>query len=316
MLQYSYSSYGEENDQIHKLNLLCCRLSVGDKYCCEIFHNNSPSTFEWHRLEDCPTKTYQGQVIPMNYIYLGPNPKIDDYICDLGKSWKIANNIDYTMNLEGEGMAIPVKYSDQLSGPVKFEILGPVNSVWSQIVRQHPSFWRHTAWQTDSYSVLANTQYILVKDFTIEVQSNNALNETIEEERDLVYQTEENPGYISKLDDLQFDIATQLTAEEAKEKGVNTLPKQNNAYIGDDALRSLYNKYTGNSGKAEELYITDYFKEFCNPQTQVETTLQGLRPWTVRPEWPETGKSWTTGYDYDVKKVKTNIHTKTVEETS
>ena len=112
MLKYSYSSYGEENDQIHKLNLLCCRLSVGDKYCCEIFHNNAPSTFEWHRLEDCPTKTYQGQQIPMNFIYLGPNPKIDDYICDMAKSWKIANNIDYKMNLEGEGMAIPIKYSD------------------------------------------------------------------------------------------------------------------------------------------------------------------------------------------------------------
>jgi hypothetical protein len=187
MLKYSYSSYGEESDQIHKLNLLCCRLSVGDKYCCEIFHNNAPSTFEWHRLEDCPTKTYQGQTIVQNFIYLGPNPKIDDYICDLGKSWKIANNIDYKMNLEGEGMAIPVKYSDQLSGPVKFEILGPVNSMWDEIVRIHPSFWRHTDWYHDSYSVLANTQYILVKDFTIEVQSDNALNESIEEERDLVY---------------------------------------------------------------------------------------------------------------------------------
>lgn len=57
-LEYSYSSYGDSSDQLHKLNILCCRLSVGDKYCVEIFHNNAPSTFEWRRLEDCPVVTY------------------------------------------------------------------------------------------------------------------------------------------------------------------------------------------------------------------------------------------------------------------
>ena len=313
-LKYSYSSYGDETDMLHKLNILCCRLSVGDKYCVEIFHNNAPSTFEWRRLEDCPVVTYQGQKIIKNFIYIGPNPKIDDNIIDMSKSWKIANNINYKMNLEGEGMAIPVKYSDQLSGPVKFEILGPVNSMWAEIVREHPSFWKHTAWHTDSYGVLANTECILVKDFTIEVQSDNGLNESIEEERDLIYQTAENPIYISKKDDIEFDICTQLTAEEAKEKGVNTLPKKNNAFVGDEAVRSLYNVNTANSGKAEELYLTDYYREYCEPQTSVETTLQGLKHWTIRPEWPETGKSWTTGLEYDVKRVKTKIMTKTVEQ--
>jgi hypothetical protein len=116
------------------------------------------------------------------------------------------------------------------------------------------------------------------------------------------------------MDDLTFELATLLTVEEAKEKGTNTLPKTNAPYVGEEALRSLYNTVTHNTGKAEELYLTDYYREYCNPQTLVETTLQGLLPWTSRYTWPEVGNTWTTGYDYQVKRAKTNIRTKHIED--
>jgi hypothetical protein len=116
------------------------------------------------------------------------------------------------------------------------------------------------------------------------------------------------------MDDLSFEIATLLTVDEAKQKGVNTLPKINAPYIGENALRSIYNTVTGNEGKAEELYLTDYYREYCEPQTLVETPLQGLLPWTSRYTWPEVGESWLTGYDYYVKKVKTNVRTKQIED--
>jgi hypothetical protein len=313
-LRYSYSAQGDETDRIHKLNMLCCRLSVGDKYCVEIFHNNAPSTYEWRTYSQCPVDEYQGERVVRDYFYLGPNPAIDDYIIDMSKSWKIANNITSNMGLEGEGLAIPVKKSDNLNGPVKFEILGAVNGLWKDIIRIHPSFWRHTRWEEETRAILANTQYILLKDLTIEIQSDNGGNEAIEEEKDLIYQTVENTKYISKMDDLTFELATLLTVDEAKEKGTNTLPKTNAPYVGEEALRSLYNTVTHNTGKAEELYLTDYYREYCTPQTLVETTLQGLLPWTSRYTWPEVGNTWTTGYDYQVKRAKTLVRTKHIED--
>ena len=41
---------------------------------------------------------------------------------------------------------LSLKKGDRVSGQVKFMILGPVNTVWDEITRRHPTFFRHTRW--------------------------------------------------------------------------------------------------------------------------------------------------------------------------
>ena len=46
--------------------------------------------------------------------------------------------------IDAEGIAIPIKKADKVSGRVKFMILGPVNALWDVVTRRHKTWFRHT----------------------------------------------------------------------------------------------------------------------------------------------------------------------------
>lgn len=48
-----------------------------------------------------------------------------------------------------------------------------------------------------------------------------------------------------------------------------------NPYIGKEPLRSVYNVLTGDEGKPEELYISDYWPEYNTPKILLDTELRG-----------------------------------------
>lgn len=145
-LKFEYSSVGDSTDKFSKLPILECELKIGSKYCVEtVLDVYGDSRFEWLTLEEIkarPDLTYKdvdGTTKYKTTMSLGINPKIGDYI--VGMEHSLQNTIDYTMNLDGkEGTAIPIKQSDRLSGRVSFKILAPIQLVWDNIVRRHPTF--------------------------------------------------------------------------------------------------------------------------------------------------------------------------------
>jgi hypothetical protein len=66
---------------------------------------------------------------------------------------------------------------------------------------------------------------------------------------------------IQSKDDINFKFNTALNASEANEKGVSTMVKLSNVVnmINSENVMSISNAITGNVGKAEELYIDDYY---------------------------------------------------------
>ena len=184
-LKYTYSAYGEEIDKISKFPLLQVTLKIGEKYACEIVDSNGKSKYEWHTLDDAPVVYYNGEKFRRNHIYIGADIAIDDYI--VGNEYDFANNVQPTWNIDAEGIAIPVTKADGLSGKVSMTIDGPVKSKWEQIVRIHPTFFRSTDWYTDSYDVLANISHIMLKDFKVEIYSDNAQINNIPGDKDLIY---------------------------------------------------------------------------------------------------------------------------------
>jgi hypothetical protein len=211
-LPYGYSAEGDETDRIKKMPLLACTLKIGEKYACESVDSNGDSHYTWKTLDQCRYIRYNGESVPENRIYIGANIAIDDPI--IGKEYDIANSVDPTWNIDAEGIAIPIKKSDNLTGKVSFTIDGVVNSVYDSITRIHPSFWRHTSWEHESKSVLAAINQIMIKDFEVEIYSDNAQINNIPDDKDLIYYTEENLDYIEKKDDLEFALTTALTTEE------------------------------------------------------------------------------------------------------
>ncbi len=275
--EYKYSSTGNGDDLYKKIPMLECELIIGNKRLVEEnIDEYGNSTFKWYELGQEPTITVDGQDYTLTTFSLGVNPKINDFI--IGQEYDIQNTIDYTMNVDAEGTAIPIRKSDNISGQVIFRILGPVNCLWNEITRRHPSFWNHTHWTENSRFLLAHTENIIIQDFECKIYSNNGLLENYED-NDLIYMSDETEDYINKKDDIDFKFITQLTSAECLAKGLNQSVNLNAVINSTNNLpiTGIYNIHettvSKRMAKAEEHYINQYYLEYCVPRILMETQL-------------------------------------------
>ena len=271
--EFNYSAEGDGTDLFSKLPVIECELIIGNKRLIETdMDEYGNSTFQWVTIGQEPTTTYEGVTYPITTFSLGVNPKIGDYI--IGDEFDIQNTIKYQMNIDAEGTAIPVTKQDALTGAVIFRILGPINSLWNQITRRHPSFWRHTRWSSNSHFTLAHTENIIIKDFECKVYSDNGGYE-VTNEQDLIYLSDETDRFINKKEDITFKYITQLSGAEAYEKGLSS-GVNINAVIDMTTslpLTAIYNATTQEIAKPEEHYVDAYYTEYCTPKILMETQL-------------------------------------------
>ena len=313
ILDYDYSQYGEQVDRITKLPVIECELSIGGKYCVEWnTQSNDGSTtltrYYWFTQDEIKSGEvvrgfntsflqytddsyvddgwHSGTTAWLHTFTLGVNPKIDDKI--IGQEYDISNTIDYTMNLDKTGTAIPIKMTDKLNGKVTFKILGLCNTMWNRIVRKHPTFFRHTSWSTEQIPILSQVENVIIKEFKCEIATNNGMLE-VNEDKDLIYMSAENDNFISKKDNITFKFITQLDSIESYDKGIT--PSINmNAVIDNTTglpIRGFYNAATGEGMrventdndkrikpiKAEEHYVDQYYRQYSSPMIEVNTDL-------------------------------------------
>lgn len=262
---YKYSAIGDETDKLSKLPVLECELKIGDYYCVE----TSPNEFEWMK-DNFPVERYDGITYEKKTFSLGCNPKIGDWI--LNKKWEIANTISDRMNINMTGTAIPLPYGLPIEGHLEFKILGPVNLMFDEVCRRHPSFWRHTKWSENSILLLPEIESINITSFDCKFASDNGNVNNIEE-KDLVYISNEVLSKYNIKDGITFRINTALTTEEALAKGVKPGLKLSNPIYNGQPLISLYSAIEKANAKAEELYVNDYWKEYSEPKVNIESTL-------------------------------------------
>ena len=275
--KYEYSAVGDGSDRFTKLPILECELIIGNKRLVETdIDEYGNSTFHWYTLGQEPT--IDGHV--KTTFSLGVNPKIDDYI--IGDEFDIQNTIDYTMGVDADGTAIPIKMEDHISGPITFRILGPINTLWKQVTKStHRDFffWSHSSWSENNRCLLAHTENIIIKDFECKIYSDNGGNE-INADKDLIYISNENTQYLNKKDDIDFNFVTQLTSDERFEKGIETSIIINNVINMNEQLplTKLYNNVANTAdinklAKAEEHYIAQYYREYSQPRILLEMDL-------------------------------------------
>lgn len=290
-IDYNYSANWNSDDQLFKLPLIQCTLQIGDKYACEIDDEWGRPTFKWLRYEDCPV--LDGVV--QNHIWLGPNPKIGDKLISNGEM-KMCNTVDATVNLDIEGLAIPVTQADSLSGKIIFTIDGVANLThYPEITRRHPHLFRHTQWTTTSKSILSHCNMVLISDFECKVYTDNANINNVSDETEIIYETDEVLNdFSNSKDDISFRINTALTTQECKEKNIKNSIKMNNPWVdngngnGNELLRSVYNTVTENQGKPEDHYLTNHYKECSSAKLIVDTEFLRDREY-----------DWLSHYQFD-----------------
>lgn len=274
--EFKYSGVGDNTDKVSKIAVLACMLVIGDK--CVVEHipdstdeQGKVNTFTWETYKTLDECADEDEYYAQSFT-LGFNPAVGDKL--IGTEFDFQNNIDYKMGVDAEGIAIPIKKTDKVSGNITFKILGPVNTTWDEITRRHPTFFRHTKWSTSTVPLLAHVSSIMVKEFECKVYSDNGGYEG-DDSNDVIYMSDTTETYVNKKDDLEFKICSALTTAECKELGVKSgvnLSTPTNADSGD-GVQTIYDRKQGIEAKAEQFYVDSYYTEYHTPHVLMEQNL-------------------------------------------
>lgn len=275
--EYKYSAVDTATDTIKRVGLVSCMLIIGDKCVVECNKGDKNAVggtsqgegdtddFIWKKYKERSECASDDEYYAQSFT-IGIDPKLKDKI--IGTEFEIRKNAPYTKGITAEGTAIPIRMSDHISGSVQFKILGPVNAEWNEVTRRHPSFWRHTKWSQDSHLLLQEINSIMLKEFKIEVVSDNGKIGAVSDEKDIVYKSDTGESFVNRKDDLEFRITTALTSKECKALGVNNAVKlsspQNEAT--KNALVSIYDRNQNLADKPEKLYVDAYWQEWHEPR--------------------------------------------------
>lgn len=271
LYEFKYSAIGDGSDHISKVGVLACMLIVGDKCVVEKGTEGQVTDFEWRKyktLEECSNEDEYYQ----QCFTIGFDPKIGDKI--VGTKFDLQNNVNYELGIDAEGIAIPIKKADKVSGRVKFMILGPVNALWDVVTRRHKTWFRHTKWNSTTIPLLAHVSSIMVEQFEVKIYSDNGLvNNT--GDNDLVYMSDTKESFVNVKDDIEMKINSALTAAECQALDVTDSVKMStplNTLTGEGLL-AVYDYSRGMSAKPEQLYVDYYYKEWHAPRVVMTQKL-------------------------------------------
>lgn len=263
--EFKYSAVGDSTDTISKVAVLACMLVIGDKCVVESGTDGQTTDFVWQKYKE-RSECQSDDEYYQQCFTIGFDPKIGDKL--VGTEFSIQNNIDYKMGIDAEGIGIPIKKSDKVSGQVRFMILGPVNATWDVITRRHPTFFRHTKWSSSTVPLLAHVSSIMVKSFEVKVYSDNGLISNGNDDNDIIYMSDTKESFVNKKDDLEFKINSALTATECAQLGVSNTVKLStplNIATGDGVLE-VYDRNNNVKAKPEQIYVDSYYTEYHKPR--------------------------------------------------
>ncbi len=269
--EFNYSTVGDGTDRISKVAVLACMLIIGDKCVVETGTQGRISDFEW-----LPYKTREQCADDDEYFQqcftIGFDPKIGDKL--IGTEFDLQNNIDFNVGIDAEGIAIPIKHDDKISGEVRFMILGPVNSMWGEITRRHRTWFRREKWYEDSIPLMAHVSSIFLKSFDVKIYSDNGLiNNT--GDNDIIYMSDTRETFVNRKDDIEFEINSALTSDERRQLGVTDTVKLSTPLdlTTGFGLLTIYDHNKQQQAKAEQLYVDSYYTEYHKPRIQMTQKL-------------------------------------------
>ena len=269
--EFKYSAVGDGTDKISKVAVLACMLIIGNKCVVETGTGGQISDFKWldyKTREQCADDDEYYQ----QCFTIGFDPKIGDKL--IGTEFSLQNNIDYTVGIDAEGIAIPVHKDDKLSGAVRFMILGPVNSMWGEITRRHKTWFRREKWHEKFVPLLAHVSSIFIKSFEVKIYSDNGLiNNT--GDNDLIYMSDTHENFVNRKDDIEFEISSALTRTECQQLGVTDSVKLSTPLdlTTGYGLLTIYDHAKQQQAKAEQLYVDSYYTEYHKPRIQMTQKL-------------------------------------------
>ncbi len=280
--EYEYKT-ADGQDTVDKFDVLWCMMTIGDKVLVEDkTKTGGVDAFAWETyktLEECggDVDEYLKQTFA-----IGVDPKVGDKM--IGTDFEVGTNFDWQANIDAEkGMAIPLPHSAKLHGKMRLQILGVDNGPWADYHKtRHATMFRHSKWGTDMVPLMAHVSSVLVKELTVKFYTGDGGSDDTDES-DIVYMSKASHKFYNKKDDLEMMIHSGFTASEVSKYGLSDKIMYTTV-VGSDglAVTSITNAVTGESGKAEKLYVDAYYKELSKPRVVLTQNIQ-CKGMAVRP---------------------------------
>lgn len=284
-------------DRVNYVPLVACRLRVGDKVLVE----TSWGKYEWRTYKERSQCTSVEEFLSQIFS-IGINPKQNETM--LGAFIEVADTCDSALGIEGHGLAIPIKQSDNLHGRLIFDIMGIYNLRTTFNANPKPGVWwkysdANPVPDLPAAEMLLNyVSAIWIKDFEVKVVSDNGGIDT-EEDKDIIYTSDTAENFINKKDDLSFRICSALSKEKRKELGVDdslTLSvavDMRGAHAGE-GVQNLYSVGQDATAPAEQLYVDYYYNLLSRPRLTLEQGFkEELAGWNKVYRHPALGTDYT-----------------------
>lgn len=269
-LEYNYSGHWDDTDRYDKFAVLECEMKIGDKYLVETYPNGDAQhpAYGWYTEENLPYVNGRKK----RTFSLGFDPSIGQ--CIIGPEYPITNTVNGKVSDE-KGMAVPIKKSDALSGKLTFRIIAVINQQWNVITRRHPTLFRSTKYYDNWYNVWSYVSSIWIKDFSIDIISDNKGADVIGSKKDLVYMSNMTHDIIRSKDDEEFDIVTQPTTDELLANGIETNIAWNTCIDLNTRMPStgITDATQNITERAERLWVDQYWNIYNKPKCIVNTKL-------------------------------------------
>ena len=282
--QYEYKT-ADGKDTVEKVDILWCMLTIGDKVLVEDkTKTGGVDAFAWKTyktLADCgnDVDAYLEQTFT-----IGVDPKIGDKM--IGTDFEVGTNFDWQQNISADkGMAIPLPHADKLHGKLRLQVLGVDNGPWADYHKtRHHTMFRHSKWGTDNIPLMSHVSSVVVKDFSVKFYTGDGGDDGSDD--DVVYMSRESHKFYNKKDDLEMRIHSGFTAEEVDKYGLSNKMMYTTVCGSDGlAVTAIKNTVTGDTAKAEKLYVDAYYKELSKPRVILTQNLQckdmAVRPFTL-----------------------------------
>ena len=293
--KFEYSGIKDGKDHLSKVPVLECMLVIGDKVLVEdMDKNGNINALKWQKyksMDTCKSEHPDDSSAAEDEFYsqtfsIGFDPKIGDHL--LNEDHDVQTNFGWELGIDTEkGMAIPIRFSDHLHGKVDFKILGVVNSFYyNKITKRHRTWFRKEKWTDNAIPLMANVRNIFIKDFSIKLYSDNSMSGNEGDNNgDIVYMSDTDETFFNKKDDLEFKVHSAFTTEECASQGLSpviSLTTVSETSSGDGCL-NITDNVTGETGKAEAEYISEYYDEMHVPRIAMTQQMQDIgdfvSPW-------------------------------------
>lgn len=264
-IKYNYSATGDSTDRIKRLPVLACMLVIGDKCLVESERSDGTCSHFWMPYKERGLCKDDDEYYAQSFT-IGIDPAIGDNI--VGAEHDIENTVSYGMNIDAKGLAIPIHKGDNVSGPVRFAILGAVNLVWNDITRRHRTWFRSEKWTTNAVALLDKITNIQLRGFQVRVCSNNGGRQTLQG-KDLVYTSDDGERFLNPKEDIAFALHSALTPGERDELGVADRPSQS-CVIDMRTNAGVTSETFGDRTNPEQRYVRAYHAAACRPCAELE----------------------------------------------